>query len=71
MCSGKNSLQNLKISKFLILKAIKQNSDLIISVGARMSIPMIGYSHKEFARKAKIIHVDIDKTELLKLKKKN
>jgi len=49
---------------------ILQNSDLIISVGARMSIPMIGYSHKEFARKAKIIHVDIDKTELLKLKKK-
>jgi len=49
---------------------ILQNSDLIISIGTRMSIPMIGYSHKEFARKAKIIHVDIDKTELLKLKNK-
>jgi acetolactate synthase-1/2/3 large subunit len=49
---------------------ILQNSDLIISIGTRMSIPMIGYSHKEFARKAKIIHVDIDNTELLKLKNK-
>tara|TARA_B100000965_G_scaffold403450_1_gene431570 strand:- start:1663 stop:3492 length:1830 start_codon:yes stop_codon:yes gene_type:complete len=49
---------------------ILQNADLIISVGARMSIPMIGYVHKEFARKAKIIQVDIDKTEIKKLKKK-
>jgi acetolactate synthase-1/2/3 large subunit len=49
---------------------ILQNSDLIISVGTRMAIPMIGYSHEELARKAKIIHVDIDKTELLKLKNK-
>ena len=49
---------------------ILQNSDLIISIGTRMSIPMIGYSHEELARKAKIIHVDIDKTELLKLKNK-
>jgi len=49
---------------------ILQNADLIISVGARMSIPMIGYVHNEFARKAKIIQVDIDKTEINKLKKK-
>ena len=26
---------------------ILQNSDLIISIGTRMSIPMIGYSHEE------------------------
>ena len=49
---------------------ILQNADLIISIGTRLSIPMIGYVHKEFARKAKIIQVDIDKSELLKLKKK-
>tara|TARA_B100000795_G_C22766472_1_gene425924 strand:- start:269 stop:1621 length:1353 start_codon:yes stop_codon:yes gene_type:complete len=50
---------------------ILQNSDLIISVGARLSIPMIGYVQDEFARNAKIIQVDIDKTELSKIKKSN
>ena len=36
-----------------------------------MSIPMIGYSHEEFARNAKIIQVDIDKNfELLNWKPK-
>ena len=50
---------------------ILQNSDLIISVGARLSIPMIGYVQDEFARKAKIIQVDIDKNELDKIKKIN
>ena len=50
---------------------ILQNSDLIISVGARLSIPMIGYVQDEFARKAKIIQVDIDKDELNKIKKIN
>ena len=49
---------------------ILQNSDLIISIGARMSIPMIGYSHEEFARNAKIIQVDIDKNELYKIRNK-
>lgn len=49
---------------------ILQNSDLIVSIGTRLSIPMIGYVHQEFARKAKIVQVDIDKSELLKLKKK-
>ena len=49
---------------------ILQNADLIISIGARLSIPMIGYIHQEFARKAKIVQVDIDKSELQKLKKK-
>jgi len=49
---------------------ILQNSDLIISIGTRMSIPMIGYSHEEFARDAKIIQVDIDKNELFKIKNK-
>ena len=49
---------------------ILQSSDLIISIGARMSIPMIGYVHNEFARKAKIICVDVDSSELKKLDKK-
>lgn len=50
---------------------ILQNSDLIIAIGARLSIPMMGYVEEEFARDAKIIYVDIDKTEFLKFKNKN
>ena len=49
---------------------ILQSSDLIISIGTRMSIPMIGYVHDEFARDAKIVCVDIDPTETKKLNKK-
>ena len=49
---------------------ILQSSDLIISIGTRLSIPMIGYVHDEFARNAKIICVDIDVKETNKLKKK-
>ena len=39
---------------------------MIISLGTRLSIPMMGYVEKEFARNAKIIYVDIDKTEYSK-----
>ena len=49
---------------------ILQSSDLIITIGTRMSIPMIGYVHDEFAREAKIICVDIDSKETDKLSKK-
>ncbi len=47
---------------------IIQNSDLVISIGNRMSILMIGYEQSEFAREAKIIQVDIDEDELNKVK---
>ena len=43
-----------------------QNSDLLIAIGNRFAIPMIGYEHSEFAREAKIIQIDIDKLELEK-----
>jgi len=46
---------------------IVQNADLVIAIGTRLSIPMIGYAHEEFARAAKVIMVDIDELELLKL----
>ena len=62
---GRPGVYGNRASNFIL-----QNADLIISVGARMSIPMIGYVQDEFARKAKIIQVDIDKTEIKKLKKK-
>ena len=32
-----------------------ENSDLIIVLGSRLSIPMIGYDTKNFAKKAKNI----------------
>ncbi len=47
---------------------VLQNSDLVIAIGNRMAIPMIGYEHDEFARKATIIQIDIDKSELEKTK---
>lgn len=43
---------------------VVENSDLIIVLGSRLSIPMIGYQTKKFARNAKKIIVDIDKFEL-------
>ncbi|MBT3175223.1 MAG: thiamine pyrophosphate-binding protein [Lentimicrobiaceae bacterium] len=43
-----------------------QNSDLIIILGSRMSIPQVGYNYKIFARKAKKIMVDIDIEEINK-----
>ena len=49
---------------------ILQNSDLVIAIGTRLSIPMMGYVEEEFARNAKVIYVDIDKTEFSKFKNK-
>lgn len=43
-----------------------QNSDLLIAVGTSLPIAEIGYEYDDFAREAKIIVVDIDKTSHLK-----
>ena len=43
-----------------------QNCDLLIAIGARMDLGMVGYSYKNFARKAKKIYIDIDIAELEK-----
>jgi acetolactate synthase I/II/III large subunit len=43
-----------------------QNSDLLIVLGSRLSVPQIGYITKDFAKNAKKIIVDIDKNELNK-----
>lgn len=43
-----------------------QNSDLLISIGSRLSLPLIGRNHKAFARAAKKVVVDIDSHELRK-----
>lgn len=43
-----------------------QNCDLLISLGCRMNIRMIGYNHHDFARNAFQAVVDIDARELMK-----
>ena len=43
-----------------------QNCDLLISLGCRMNIRMIGYNHFDFAKNAYKIVVDIDEKELNK-----
>ena len=43
-----------------------QNSDLLFSVGSRLSIRQVGYNYASWARKAKKIVVDVDSEELKK-----
>jgi acetolactate synthase I/II/III large subunit len=43
-----------------------QNSDLVLAIGSRMSVPQVGYNFPLFARAAKKIIVDIDSAELKK-----
>lgn len=43
-----------------------QNSDLIFSVGNRLSIRQVGYNHKSWAKEAFVIANDIDENELKK-----
>lgn len=43
-----------------------QNCDLLISLGCRMNIRMIGYKHYDFAKNAFKVIVDIDARELMK-----
>ena len=40
-----------------------QNSDLLITVGTRLGVPVTGYNYNTFAREAKIVVVDIDSEE--------
>lgn len=43
---------------------ILQNADLILSIGSRNNIRQISYNWENFAKKAKLICIDIDKAEL-------
>ena len=43
-----------------------QNSDLLLVMGSRLGIRQVGYNWQSYARKAKIIHIDIDSSELSK-----
>ena len=45
----------------------QQNSDCIIILGARLDLPQIAFNHKNFARTATKIMVDIDPNEIKKM----
>ncbi|MDD5155311.1 MAG: thiamine pyrophosphate-dependent enzyme, partial [Candidatus Omnitrophica bacterium] len=49
---------------------IQQNSDFIMTLGARLDLVQTGYRHENFARFAKKVIVDIDPSEIRKLKMK-
>lgn len=44
-----------------------QNADLFISIGARMDLPQTAFNHKNFAKNAKKVVVDIDENEINKM----
>lgn len=44
----------------------QQNSDCILVVGARLDMPQIAFSHKNFARAARKVLVDVDPLEIAK-----
>lgn len=46
---------------------VQQNSDLIITIGARLDYGQVAFSYENFAREAKKIIVDIDKNEINKI----
>jgi acetolactate synthase I/II/III large subunit len=45
-----------------------QNSDLLLTIGARLDMPTTGYAHDRFARAAKKVMVDIDPAEMQKMR---
>jgi acetolactate synthase I/II/III large subunit len=40
-----------------------QNADLILSIGSRLAVPVVGHEYHLFAREAKVVVVDIDPEE--------
>ena len=45
----------------------QQNSDCLLIIGARLDLPQTAFNHKNFAREAKKIMVDIDQSEIKKM----
>jgi acetolactate synthase I/II/III large subunit len=56
---GRSGIMGDRASNFCV-----QNSDLLLILGSRMSIPQVGYNYATFAREAKKIAIDIDEAEL-------
>jgi acetolactate synthase-1/2/3 large subunit len=55
---GRAGIKGSRAGNFAI-----QNSDLILSLGSSLSIPVTGYRYDTFAREAKIVAIDIDPIE--------
>ena len=55
---GRFGLYGQRCANFIV-----QNADLVLVFGSRLALPQIGYDFPQFARKAKIIIVDIDEIE--------
>lgn len=47
---------------------ILQNCDLLLAIGARLDLAQVGFNYKNFARLAKKVIVDVDISEIKKLK---
>jgi acetolactate synthase-1/2/3 large subunit len=45
----------------------QQNADCIVILGARLDLPSLAFDHKNFARAAKKVMVDVDPTEIWKM----
>lgn len=59
--TGRGGIMGDRAGNFAI-----QNSDLVLSLGSRLSIRQVGYSWKTWAREAYKIIVDVDEAELKK-----
>ena len=59
---GSAGVYGLRSANFIL-----QNSDLLITIGTRLSIMQVGHDVSEFARNAKLVVNDIDHDEVFKL----
>nr|ABH03014.1 IlvB [Spirochaeta aurantia] len=63
---GRAGVYGQRSSNFIL-----QNADLVVAVGTRLSISMIGYEQSELVRSGRLVYVDIDELELEKITKPN
>lgn len=61
---GRAGVYGQRASNFVL-----QNADLVVAIGTRLSISMIGYDQSELIRSGKLVYVDIDRLELDKITK--
>lgn len=61
LCAGRPGNFGDRYGNFAV-----QNSDLIVSLGCRLSIRQVGFNYKAWAPKSHVIMVDIDEAELKK-----
>ncbi len=46
---------------------VMENSDLLISIGSRLSLLQVGYDYEKFLANKKLVYVDIDQEEIKKI----